>query len=162
MTTSNFKRRPNQCGVGSESMEQQHLMTWWRTGGRVALGLPECATLLAVPNGGWRHPSTAARLRAEGVTPGIPDLLLAWPAKGHAAAGLWIEMKRADGGRLSPAQQQRLSDLELSGYSCCVAHGWRAAACAMSLYAAGDRVPREIASMDHDTRTQTTGRNRHD
>ena len=161
MTTSRFtRRRPNQAGVGSESMEQQSLITWWSAGGRVSLGLPDCATLLAIPNGGWRHPSTAARLRAEGVTPGIPDLFLAWPAKGGNAAGLWIEMKRADGGRLSPAQAQRMSDLELSGYSCCCAHGWQAAALAMSLYVSGSIVPRDMPWEPVSARH--AGGNRHD
>lgn len=44
-----------------------------------------------IPNGGSRHPAEAAKLRRQGVTPGISDIFLP-----HAAGeyhGLYIEMK---------------------------------------------------------------------
>jgi hypothetical protein len=57
--------------------------------------------LFAIPNGGSRDPITGSRLKAEGVRPGIPDLMLAVPVSPHA--GLFMEMK--EGNRpLSEAQ----------------------------------------------------------
>lgn len=35
--------------------------------------------LFSVPNGGTRHAREAMTLKATGLTPGIPDLLLVWP-----------------------------------------------------------------------------------
>jgi hypothetical protein len=52
-----------------------------------------------VPNGGWRKPTEAGRLKAMGTTPGVPDLLL-WAADGRSFG---IELK-AGAGKLSPAQ----------------------------------------------------------
>jgi hypothetical protein len=52
-----------------------------------------------VPNGGWRKPTEAGRLKAMGTIPGVPDLLL-WAADGRSFG---IELK-AGAGKLSPAQ----------------------------------------------------------
>lgn len=85
---------------------------------------PELALMHAIPNGGARHAAVAAKLKAEGVRPGIPDLFL--PAPRGKANGLYIEIK-ARGGRLSDAQVGMLSALERQGYACIVAFGWEAA-----------------------------------
>lgn len=60
------------------------------------LQYPQLAPLLfAVPNGGRRDASTGARLREEGVTAGVADLILMKPsAQSHA---LCIEMKTPKG-----------------------------------------------------------------
>lgn len=86
--------------------------------------------IIAIPNGGWRDIRTAARLKAEGVCRGVPDLFIpAW--------GLWIEMKRKKGGVVSENQQDWLEYLDELGYGavvCCGAddamnmvHAWREA-----------------------------------
>src|SRR5690242_18814977 len=54
----------------------------------------------AVPNGGHRGLSEAVRLKAEGVTSGIPDLALVLPS-GRAA---FLEVK-TQSGRLRPDQE---------------------------------------------------------
>lgn len=51
--------------------------------------------LFAVPNGGQRHPAVAAKLKAEGVRAGVPDLWL--PVPRHGKNGLIIELKAAKG-----------------------------------------------------------------
>jgi hypothetical protein len=55
--------------------------------------------LFSVPNGGTRHAREALTLKATGLTPGIPDLLLVWPI----LAG--FELK-TDTGTLSPEQKR--------------------------------------------------------
>jgi hypothetical protein len=76
--------------IPTEHEEQRELVKWFRQtypGVRV----------LAIPNGGARSIATAARLKAEGVSPGVPDLFIpAW--------NLWVEMKRQKGGVVSPEQ----------------------------------------------------------
>lgn len=54
----------------------------------------------AIPNGELRHKTVASRLKAEGVTKGVPDLCI--PALGP----LWIEMKTEKGGRVSKEQKE--------------------------------------------------------
>lgn len=58
--------------------------------------------LFAVPNGGRRDAVTGARLKAEGVTPGVADLILLRSNRRYGA--LLIEMKRKDG-RQSASQR---------------------------------------------------------
>lgn len=65
--------------------------------------------LHAIPNGGFRNAREAARLKAEGVTPGVADLLLPWPkidSKGIIVyCGLYIEVK-------TPSKSSVLSDAQ--------------------------------------------------
>lgn len=70
--------------------------------------------LFAIPNGGRRPIKTACDLKAEGVRPGVPDLFLAYPHK--RAAGLFIEMKRREGGTLSAVQRYYINLLRGQGY----------------------------------------------
>ena len=82
----------------TEEQEQRLLLAWAARTGR-----PELRLLHAIPNGGKRLKSEAARLQAMGVKPGVPDLCLPVPrGKYH---GLYIELKRLYGGRVSPAQR---------------------------------------------------------
>jgi len=97
------------CSVTSEHDEQVGFVVWFRARFQGVL-------ILAVPNGGKRHPATARKLKAEGVVPGVPDLFVPeW--------NLWVEMKRAKGGRLSPDQRQVIAYLEGIGHSVIVGHG---------------------------------------
>jgi hypothetical protein len=58
--------------------------------------------LFAVPNGGRRDAVTGAKLKAEGVVPGVSDLILLKRNRHYGA--LLIEMKTSKG-RLSPWQK---------------------------------------------------------
>ena len=72
--------------------------------------------IFAIPNGGARHPAVAAKLKATGTVKGIPDLHVpAW--------GLWIEMKRQKGGRVSDEQREQIAYLESIGHTCLVCAG---------------------------------------
>lgn len=72
----------------SEHDEQAALIAW---ANYQTPTYPELEMLFAAPNGGHRHKATAARLKAEGVKPGVPDLLL--PVGRDGYVGLVIEMK---------------------------------------------------------------------
>ena len=75
--------------------------------------------LFAVPNGGRRDAVTGARLKAEGVTPGVADLILLRSNRRYGA--LLVEMKTARG-RQSPSQrrwQQLVSENEEYRYVVC-------------------------------------------
>lgn len=69
--------------------------------------------LFAIPNGGQRHAAVAAKLRAEGVRAGVPDLFLACPSRGYH--GAFVELKV---GRNYPSTHQRawISALSTHGY----------------------------------------------
>lgn len=113
--------RINTAGQASESREQQALFRWWDL---YRLHFPG-VLMFAVPNGGARSAITGARLKAEGVLPGVPDVFLAYPAGG--LHGLFIEMKRAGGGRTSAAQKIVGALLSRAGYGVAVCHGWQEA-----------------------------------
>jgi hypothetical protein len=81
---------------------------------------PELRLLFAIPNGGLRDKRTAAKLKAEGVRAGVPDLFLPYPASGYH--GLFIEMKRPDG-RTSIEQDAWIQVLNLNGYLAVVCKG---------------------------------------
>lgn len=73
--------------------------------------------LFHVPNGGKRNAREAARFKAEGVVPGIPDLFLA--VGRHGFHGLFIEMK-AGKNTTTPEQKEMMERLYRAGYSCAV------------------------------------------
>jgi len=70
--------------------------------------------IFAIPNGGARSAVTGAKLKAEGVTAGIPDLMIA--ARRATYGGLFIEMKAGKAGRLSDAQRLMHQWLADAGY----------------------------------------------
>ena len=94
----------------SEHEEQRLVVEWFRR-------TYQDVRIFAIPNGGARSIATAGRLKAEGVSPGVPDLFVpAW--------GLWIEMKRATGGRVSAVQKDWIEYLIAEGYHALVCHGF--------------------------------------
>jgi len=105
------------CGSGkspfsmeSEHLQQVRLVAWFRR------TYPD-VRVFAVPNGGARSGVQGAKLKAEGVTPGVPDLFVPeW--------SLWIEMKRESGGIVSPVQRDWIAYLESIGHRVIVGHGF--------------------------------------
>lgn len=86
----------------------------------------------AVPNGGERHAAVAGKLKAEGVKPGIPDVL--WPVARGGFIGLAIEFKHGDG---NPSKEQRIriTSLQKEGWCVSVCWDWEAAARFVTGYA---------------------------
>lgn len=76
--------------------------------------------IFAIPNGGYRDKAEAARLKAEGVLSGVPDLFIAHPLGGFN--GMFLELKSSKG-RTSQAQELLLERLSLAGYYSVVAYG---------------------------------------
>ena len=85
---------------------------------------PQLRALFAIPNGGLRHPATAARLAAEGVKKGVPDIMLAVPRNRYS--GLFIELKVGTN-KPTKEQQEWLYFLSQSGYCTHVCYGWEEA-----------------------------------
>lgn len=83
---------------------------------------PELALMFAVPNGGLRNATVAAKLKAEGVKPGVPDIFL--PVARGGYHGLFIEMKRIRGGKLSTEQALWITELLEQRYAVYKCEGW--------------------------------------
>ena len=109
--------------IPTEAQEQTLLFQWAQMQqGRY----PELLLIHAIPNGGSRHPAEAKNLKAQGVKPGVPDICL--PVARGGCHGLYIELKRLKGGRLSPEQSRWIHELTKQGYSAAVCKGWEVAA----------------------------------
>ena len=76
-----------------------------------------------VPNGGKRTKAVAAKLKATGVRPGYPDLVLDI-ARGRYHG--WRGELKVRGGRLSPLQSDWRNRLVSAGYRVDVVIGWEA------------------------------------
>lgn len=112
-----------QIPVPLEDEEQATLLSWCRM---MSWRWPELDLLFHIPNGGARRKSEAARFKALGVKPGVPDLFLSVPRGEYH--GLYIEMKRLRDGRVSKDQKTWIAALRAQGYRVEVCKGWKAAA----------------------------------
>lgn len=112
----------NQMTAPTESVEQICLFRWamFEEG-----AYPQLALLYHIPNGGKRSITTAKRLKAEGVKPGVPDIHLPVARKGYH--GLYIELKRQVGNSTTETQDNWLEALNAEGYLAIVCRGWEEA-----------------------------------
>lgn len=76
--------------------------------------------IYAIPNGGQRNAIVAAKLKAEGVQAGIPDLHIPVAKGGYHS--LYVEMKNGKKGRLSDLQKEMITRLESLGHKVVVCH----------------------------------------
>lgn len=110
MTWAELEKRWQKTNKGkvanSEHSLQVSCVNWFR------LQYPKLL-IFAIPNGGYRARTTAAIMKAEGQTAGIPDLCIPVPRGGWAA--LYVEMKNGKAGRLSPSQKSMHQHLEELG-----------------------------------------------
>lgn len=92
---------------------------------------PVSDVLIHVPNGAFlghdakTRAITMGKLKAMGVRPGCFDYLIPVPSPDHA--GLWLEMKRIEGGEVSADQKDFKRLMSLLGWRCEIAKGWVAA-----------------------------------
>lgn len=97
----------------SEHLEQREFVSWFRK--RYA-----GVRIIAIPNGGIRGAAAGARLKAEGVSAGVPDLYIpAWK--------LWIEMKRQRDYTVSREQRDWIDYLQKIGDCAIVCRGFNEA-----------------------------------
>ena len=115
-------RSPNMAGIPTESEEQQALFRW----AAYEAGMyPELKLLYHVPNEGQRSRATGGRMKCEGLKSGVPDICLPVPRDGFH--GLYIELKRTKGGRITVEQAEWLENLAAEGYYACICKGWEKA-----------------------------------
>lgn len=81
----------------------------------------KCVPFFHCPNDGKRSVGSALRLRAMGLSKGVPDIFIPWPCGEYH--GMFVEMKSKTGGRVSPEQSEWLDLLNRLGYFAVVAHG---------------------------------------
>ena len=114
-----FKARATRAKpVDREGLEQAALMAELRA------RIPEVADLIFhVPNGGHRLKAVAAKLKAQGVKAGIPDLVL--PMARGGFFGLYIEFKATPpyDAAISDSQHERIRKLNAQGYLAVVCRG---------------------------------------
>lgn len=100
----------NDSAVLSEHMEQALFVQWFRR------TFPD-VRIFAIPNGGSRSRSQAAKLKVEGVSAGVPDLFI-------PSGTVWVEMKRAKGGTVSSDQKDWHAYLRAIGQTVIVGYGF--------------------------------------
>lgn len=115
--------------VPTEASEQTALFRWADVASRTH---PELQMLFHCPNGGSRDPREAHNLRLQGVKPGVPDICLPVPRGSYH--GMYIELKRVKGGRLSEDQRAWLDRLNVLGYYAVTCRGWLEAQTAILEY----------------------------
>lgn len=121
-----------------EHDEQTALFTW---AAYMENQIPQLKSLFAIPNGGHRHKAVAAKLKAEGVKAGVPDIFLAVPMVrnkkitndvngllewGEWISGLFIEMK-AGKNKTTESQDEWIERLSKAGYRVAVCYGFEEA-----------------------------------
>ncbi len=102
----------------AEHYEQCALFQWARLEQK---NRPDLALLFAIPNGGQRNPIVGAKLKAEGVKAGIPDLCL--PVSRHGFHALYIELKTTTG-RMQKNQIEWQQALNEAGNLAVTCYGW--------------------------------------
>lgn len=95
--------------LASESKHQIALVKWFH------LTYPD-DVIFAIPNGGYRTPQEAARLKAEGVLAGVCDIFI-------PSMKLFIEMK-TEKGIVSTSQRDFMHKMRSVGYRCEVARSY--------------------------------------
>lgn len=104
------KAKNKAMGIPDEDHEQRELAKW------LDANLPP-HSWCHVPNEGKRTKWGGQGLKAKGLKPGVPDVLIfTRPAHWLDVSGVAIELKRADGGRVSGDQRDWIESLENNGW----------------------------------------------
>jgi len=107
-----LKKLPKKNAVPYEDQEQLLAVKWLARN-----DIP----FYFIPNGGKRNLLEAIKFKSLGVKAGIPDLCI--PVAKQNFHGLYIELKRRKGGKVSKSQHYWLQQLVYQGYDCFVAMG---------------------------------------
>ena len=120
--------------------EEQALVFKWAS--MVLWRWPCLKWMYHCPNGGSRNKAEAARLKAQGVKAGVPDIFLPHPKGGYH--GLYIELK-TDTGNATEEQKDWLRGLSESGYYTDVCHGFDEAGAVIENYLTGGSMKKYLA-----------------
>jgi hypothetical protein len=104
-----------------EEKEQQELIKWCEDHQDKRLRL-----IYSHLNGMRTSINTAKKAKRGGARKGLPDLFL--PVACGGMHGMYIELKRTEGGKVSPEQKMMMALLWQQGYYTAVAYGWKDAA----------------------------------
>lgn len=104
-----------------EEVEQITLFSWAEFAKNK---YPELDLMYHVPNEGKRSAATGARLKAEGLKAGVPDVCL--PTAHGGYIGLYIEMK-VKPNKPTEQQKQWLRDLREAGHFTAICYTWEEA-----------------------------------
>jgi hypothetical protein len=136
---------PRKTTTATEAQTQALLISWWKLAHK-GLGVPDQRLLVMIPNGaylggGVNNRGVAlrairfAQLKRQGFVQGAPDLFLAVPRT--VSPGLFIELKRAQGGTVARAQREVHELLRAQGYALKVAAGFESAVEHITAYLRG-------------------------
>lgn len=99
--------------IPTEDQEQTRLASWL---------MKSNILFFAIPNGGSRHLFEAVKLKRMGVMAGVPDIFI--PIARASYHGIFLELKRQDGGKISDSQRYWHEALKKEHYCVCVSKGF--------------------------------------
>ncbi len=107
-----------------EEFEQEMIFIWIR---KNQIQYPKLQLAYSTLNGVRLSPRLRAKMKRQGNRRGVPDIVL--PVKSHDQkySGLYLELKRCQGGSVSKEQRDYISKLQEEGYMAAVAKGHMAA-----------------------------------
>jgi hypothetical protein len=119
------KRKPRAMAVRdirvpTEHAEQSMVCDWLNAHGVLHCAIPNGAKLAGGKKAAARQ---MAKLKAEGLQPGIPDLLIIDPLPGDTTKRVWLEMKRTRDSDTSPEQEAWHGRLMQAGDVVVIAYG---------------------------------------
>ena len=77
--------------------------------------------VFAIPNGSNKSRTAQKNFKAEGLRPGVPDIMIPVPSKKYH--GLFVEMKRVKGSNTSDEQVEWIALLNKQGYKAVICKG---------------------------------------
>lgn len=120
----------NYTNIPTEDQEQVFLFKWIAY---AAAGIhKELKWCVHIVNEGKRSVKNGAKLKSMGMRAGFPDIFVPIPTNEYH--GLFIELKRKKGGRVSPEQKAWIEYLNSAGYYATVCYGWEDAKSAICKY----------------------------
>lgn len=104
-----------------ESEEQEKIFSW---ANKNKSKYPELALLHSSLNGVKLSPGAAVKAKKQGMVKGVPDIFLPiTKVEGEFCAGLFIELKRISGSKISTEQKAFIECLRFQGFQCNVCYG---------------------------------------
>ena len=107
-----------------QSKEENEQVTLFRWASYAQMQNEELKLMYHIPNEGKRSVAMGARLKAEGLKAGVPDVCL--PTAHGGYIGLYIEMK-VKPNKPTELQKQWLRDLRKAGHMTAVCYTWEEA-----------------------------------